>query len=431
MDINDFSSCSVVVCDDSRTNVHVLSQLAEEQGVAGVRGFTDPREALLHLQESADTIDLLLLDIEMPHMSGIEVLTALRDTFGDARPFAVLVITGARHRDIRHQALQLGANDFLEKPFEPLEVVLRVRNLLRVQHAMKAQQSLAQSLEQQVRERTAELAAMNEKLEETVAQRTSELLRAEKMASVGRLAAGIAHEINNPLGFVRSNLASLKGYVKLLLTLVNSLDQACGDRAAAEQAKKAADLEFLRDDLGSLFGESATGLERVARIVEKLRSFSRVDCEEMQESDLNADLDDTIELVAHELAGRIEVTRDYASLPLLRCHAGKLNQVFLNLIMNAIQAIDGKGVINLGSKALPDAIEICIRDSGKGMSPEEAKRIFDPFYTTRNIGKGMGLGLSEAYGIVRQHGGQIDVESSPGRGASFRIRLPLQPAPGG
>ena len=431
MDINDFSSSSVVVCDDSATNVFVLSQLAEEQGVGAVTSFTDPREALAYLVAPGNTIDLLLLDVEMPHMSGIEVLTALQQRFGDERPFAVLVITGARQRDIRHQALQHGANDFLQKPFDPLEVALRIRSLLRVQHAMKAQLSLAADLERQVDERTAQLAAINERLEETVSLRTHELLRAEKMASVGRLAAGIAHEINNPLGFVRSNLSSLKGYVKLLLALVNSLDQACGDRAAAEQAKKAADLDFLREDFDALFGESATGLERVGLIVDKLRSFSRVDCEDVQETDLNVDLDNTLALVAHEVAGRIEVVRDYAQLPPLRCDAGKLNQVFLNIIMNAILAIDGKGVLTLLTRALPEAVEICIRDSGKGMSPEEAKRIFDPFYTTRNIGKGMGLGLSEAYGIVRQHGGQIDVESSPGRGASFRIRLPLQPAPGG
>jgi len=269
-----------------------------------------------------------------------------------------------------------------------------------------------------------DLAAANERLEEKVQARTRELLRAEKMASVGRLAAGVAHEINNPVGFVQSNLGTLKGYADKLFTLIDDYDRAGGDQAAIEQARRTADLDFLRDDLADLLAESRSGLDRVAHIVQHLKDFSHVDEAELQDSDLNTDLENSLQVAWHALEDRIEVVRDYGRLPPVRCVPAQINQVFYNLIGNAAQAMEGKGTLTLTSRADGDWVEVAIGDTGKGMSAEAMQHIFDPFYTTRPVGKGAGLGLSEAYDIVDKHGGRIEVESEPGRGSTFRIRLP-------
>ena len=290
----------------------------------------------------------------------------------------------------------------------------------RVSALLDALHSLYHLLSEQNRD----LAAANERLEEKVQERTRDLLRAEKMASIGRLAAGVAHEINNPVGFVQSNLGTLKGYADNLFGLIDTMAAAGGDPAAIEQARKAADLDFLRSDLNDLLGESRSGLERVTHIVRHLKDFSHVDQAEMQEADLNTDLENSLQVAWHELKDRIEVVRDYGSLPAVRCVPAQINQVFFNLISNAAQAIEGKGRLTLTSRAADGWVEVAISDTGKGMSPEVMQRIFDPFYTTKQIGKGTGLGLSEAYDIVDQHGGRIDVSSEPGHGSTFRIRLP-------
>jgi hemerythrin-like metal-binding protein len=272
-------------------------------------------------------------------------------------------------------------------------------------------------------EQNRDLAAANERLEEKVQARTRDLLRAEKLASVGRLAAGVAHEINNPVAFVQSNLGSLKGYADDLFGLIEVYET--GDRAATEQARQAADIDFLRADMSDLLAESLSGLERVSHIVRHLKDFSHVDQAELQDSDLNTDLENSLQVAWHELQGRVEVVRDYGDLPAVRCVPAQINQVFFNLIVNAAQAIEGKGSLTLSTRAVDGQIEVAIADTGKGMSPEVVQRIFDPFYTTRPVGKGAGLGLSEAYDIVVKHGGRIDVESEPGRGSTFRIRLPV------
>jgi hemerythrin-like metal-binding protein len=272
-----------------------------------------------------------------------------------------------------------------------------------------------------------DLAAANERLEEQVQARTRELLQAEKMASVGRLAAGVAHEINNPVGFVQSNLGTLKGYADQLLALIDRYEQAGDDRAAIEQARQAADLDFLRADLAELLAESRGGLDRVAHIVRHLKDFSHVDEAGLQDSDLNAGLENSLQVAWHALEDRIEVVRDYGRLPAVRCVPAQINQVFFNLISNAALAMEDRGTLTLKSRAEGGWVEVSISDTGKGMATETLQHIFDPFYTTRPVGKGAGLGLSEAYDIVDKHGGRIEVESEPGRGSTFRIRLPAGP----
>jgi len=275
------------------------------------------------------------------------------------------------------------------------------------------------------------LADSNTQLEQKVDERTRELLQTGKMAAVGQLAAGVAHEINNPVGFVNSNLATLRRYAAQLLFVVDACETSMAGHAevaAKLRAIKAqADLAFLRADLPALIDESQAGLDRVTRIVQALKDFAHADPTEMQDSDLLAGLENTLNVLENELNSKVEVVRELAPLPPVRCIPGQINQVFMNLLLNAAQAIDTHGTITLQSDHDDKDVWIAIADSGCGMSEEVRKHLFEPFFTTRPIGKGTGLGLSVSWDIVvNKHHGRIDVESVPGKGSRFTVRLPLR-----
>ncbi|QBE62313.1 ATP-binding protein [Pseudoduganella lutea] len=250
-----------------------------------------------------------------------------------------------------------------------------------------------------------------------------QLLQSEKMASIGQLAAGIAHEINNPIGFVNSNMGTLQGYVGALLDLIDAYDRAiAGDASLVERMapmRQVADLAFVRGDVISLIHESIEGLRRVKEIVHSLREFSHVGETEWQLADLHRGLDSTLNIVANELRYKVSVITEYGNLPLVECRASQLNQVFMNLIVNASQAIAGKGKIRLRTGAQDGWVWIEIADTGGGIAPEHLTRIFEPFFTTKPVGSGTGLGLSLSYGIVTRHGGRIDVRSLQGEGSTF------------
>jgi two-component system NtrC family sensor kinase len=264
-----------------------------------------------------------------------------------------------------------------------------------------------------------EIAQLNKTLEARVEERTHELrdtqaqlVQSEKMRSLGQLVAGVAHELNNPIGFVHANLQLLDEYVAKLLQ--PDLDP--------EKRRK------VQDAITKLLTRSREGTERVKRIVQDLRTFSRTDQADLQQVSLNDEIDRTLALVEPRLKG-IELVRDYGELPPVRCFAGQLNQVFLNLLMNACDALDGRGTIRIQTRAEPPGVALRFEDDGPGMPPEVLSRIFEPFFTTKAVGKGTGLGLSLSHGIVARHGGQMQVESRPGEGARFTIRLPLEPPP--
>jgi PAS domain S-box-containing protein len=258
----------------------------------------------------------------------------------------------------------------------------------------------------------------------------NQLLQSEKMASIGQLAAGVAHEINNPVGFVNSNLNSLKHYVEDLLSLIASYEAqepglAEGVRAELNRLKQERDLEYLREDVPVLLRESADGLTRVKRIVQDLKDFSRVDNADWQEADLNAGLESTLNVVYNEVKYKADVRKNYGRLPPVRCLAAQLNQVFMNLIVNAAHAIEGHGVITLSTGHCGHWVWVEVSDSGCGMPAEVQRRIFEPFYTTKPVGKGTGLGLSLSFSIVQKHQGMIKVRSEPGQGSTFRVWIPL------
>ena len=293
---------------------------------------------------------------------------------------------------------------------------------------------LNESLESQVAERTRDLTTANAALENErreleqllgkVEEAQQQLLQSEKMAAIGQLAAGVAHEINNPIGFVNSNLSTLKSYSGSLFSVISAYET--GDAAAIEKARQAADLEFLREDLPSLLNESQDGLVRVTKIVQNLKDFSRVDQAEHQQADLNAALESTLNVVWNELKYKAEVIRDLKAIPAVDCVPAQINQVFMNLLLNAAQSIPQHGQIHVRSGCENEHVWFDIEDSGIGMTEETRRRIFEPFFTTKPVGKGTGLGLSISYDIiVKKHGGRMDVRSEPGKGSCFRIWLPL------
>ncbi|GAB4089866.1 ATP-binding protein [Hydrogenophaga soli] len=270
-------------------------------------------------------------------------------------------------------------------------------------------------------------------LQETQAQ----LLQSEKMASIGQLAAGIAHEINNPVGFVNSNMGTLKNYVDTLFELTANFEQAVQaipgqDAVKAQLAhfKAQADYEFLKGDVADLVRESLDGLKRVRDIVQSLRDFAHIGETDWQPADLHAGIDSTLTIANNEFKYKATVQKTYGTLPLVKCLPSQLNQVFMNLIVNASHAITSNGVIGVrtGTNDAKDWVWVEISDNGSGIPAGILQRIFDPFFTTKPVGKGTGLGLSLSYSIVAKHGGRIEVSSELGKGSRFTVHLPVNPS---
>ncbi len=288
-------------------------------------------------------------------------------------------------------------------------------------------------LEEKLEERSRSLEDINKKLMTS----QSQLVQSEKMASIGQLAAGVAHDINNPVGFVMSNLGTLAEYLQTLRTALDAYralaahidddhdDERTRLRAEIASIEAREDLGFILEDAIQLLDESQDGAKRIKEIVQNLRSFARLDEAQVAEVDLNKGIESTLNIVWNELKYKCTVTRDYGDIPTLRCFPGQLNQVFMNLLVNAGQAIEEKGEISIKTWVDDDEIHVRISDTGQGIPTENLSRLFDPFFTTKPVGKGTGLGLSVSYGIVQKHGGRIEVASEVGKGTAFTVSLPL------
>lgn len=306
------------------------------------------------------------------------------------------------------------------------------------------QKTIEQGLEQAVQERTLELQATNKKLAKDkddlielnrqLKEAQSHLVQSEKMASIGQLAAGVAHEINNPLGYINSNLHTLQQYLVDLEKVTDSakrmaaqLPQNNVDAASFNHFAKEKDLNFLHEDLRDLVKESMEGATRARQIVQDLRNFSRVNSQKLEMFDIEKGLDSTLNIVYNELKYKARIHKDYSGLPLFECVGSQLNQVFMNLLVNAAHAIDDFGDITIRTgRKDDDWIWVEVEDTGKGIPEDIRSKIFDPFFTTKPVGEGTGLGLSLTYKIIQDHHGEIELDSKVGQGTRFRVYFPLK-----
>ncbi len=323
----------------------------------------------------------------------------------------------------------------LKHAYDELEMLVQQRTgeLARAKAALEADMQERERSERELLRRNAELTELNTRLGEAQEQ----LAQSERLASIGQLAAGVAHEINNPIGYVQSNLGTLGSYLDDLFQLMSSYELALTEMPrdnpqliAAMQLKQEKDFDFLREDVPSLMAESHEGITRVRKIVADLKDFSRVDnSQEWQWANLHQGLESTLNIVNNEIKYKADVVKQFGDLPDIECLPSQLNQVFMNLMVNAAHAIpvNTRGTITLrtGMGEGGDTVWVEVADTGCGIEADHLKRIFDPFFTTKPVGKGTGLGLSLSYGIVQKHGGQIMVSSEPGKGSRFRVSLPV------
>lgn len=376
----------------------------------------DAQEALVRL--ASEPFALVITDVQMPGLSGIELLRKINEHFPDT---AVVMASGMDRTQRVLDAIRLGAYDYLIKPCDLDVLELTVERALERRRLLSDGKRYKQELEKH----NVELAHRKSELERLQAQ----MVHNEKMASLGQLAAGVAHELNNPAGFIYGNMEILRTCAAGLERLLRFYDNAQLPALLASEInaiKKEIDYKNSIEDLRSIVSDCHSGAERIRDIAQNLRLFSCLDEAEFKRVDLHEGLESTIRLLSQYYgSGRITLERDYADLPLVDCYAGQLNQVWMNLLVNAAQAISLEGKVRVVTRRENDIAAVSISDTGRGIAPEHLKKIFDPFFTTKPVGEGTGLGLSITYGIIERHGGSINIESRLGEGTIFTVAIPI------
>jgi signal transduction histidine kinase len=404
----------LVVDDEECVRQLFTSYLGETYSCAAA---ADAQEALELL--SREPFALVVTDVQLPGLSGIELLRKITDRY---KTTAVIIVSGIDRSQRVMDAIRLGASDYLVKPCELDVLSISVERALERRILVRNARRYKQDLEN----RNAELARQKTEMERLQAQ----VLQVEKMASLGQMAAGVAHELNNPAGFIYSNIDLLKEHIdRLKRCLADYDDVQLSPEAAARIAaiKKEIDYDNIVADLGSILSDCHIGAERIRDVVQNLRLFSRLDESAVKRVDLNEGIESTVRLLSgYYKSGSITLVRDYGEIPQVNCYAAQLNQVWMNLLVNAAQAIgESEGEVRITTGCEGHTVIVSINDTGPGIPPEQLKKIFDPFFTTKPVGEGTGLGLSISHGIIQRHGGKIEVESATGQGTTFTISLPV------
>ncbi|MBJ2270893.1 response regulator [Pseudomonas sp. MF6772] len=401
-------------------------------------GGQEGLQLLCTAMQQARPYALAFVDMRMPQgWDGAQTMEELWKVDPDLQ---VVVCTAYSDYSWEELLSRLKAHDrllILKKPFDNIEVQ-QMANTLAAKWDMARRARLKTGhLEQLVEQRTEALTLASQALQQEIDERKqlqSQLIQSEKLASLGQMAAGVAHEINNPVGFVTSNLGTLESDFKQLQRMLDAYQQAeaalapgdCLEQLSA--LRNELDLDFLKEDIPILIRESKDGIGRVTQIVKDLKNFSRVDNDEQwQWANLQQGIDSTLNIVASELKHKADVIKHYQPLPEIECLASQINQVVMNLVINAAQAMGPeRGTITLSNGVEGDRVWLEVADNGCGIAPHSLQKIFDPFFTTKPVGEGTGLGLSLSYGIVKKHHGDISVSSEVGRGTTFRVVLPIR-----
>ena len=443
---------NILIVDDTPANLQLLMSLLSEKDYL-VRPIPSGKLALqgIHL----DYPDLILLDISMPDMNGYEVCQQLKED-ERTRDIPVIFISAFDEVFDKLKAFEVGGVDYITKPFHAEEVFVRVETHLLLHRFQKGLQEKNKYQDRQLAEQNALLQQMNQKLEKAnqelsrrlqqLQEAQLQLVQAEKMATLGQLVAGIAHEINNPVSFLKGNIKPAQQYVQNLLALLDLYqDKLPSPGEKIETEIEEIDLEFLREDLPKIIDSMNLGVERIKTISTSLRTFSRSDKERQVEFDVRDGIDSTLLILKHRLKANekrleIEIIKDYGNLPEIKCFPGQINQVFMNLIANAIEAIDeidrggsfqeelaaNPNWIAIQTRQDGDRVTVKIADNGIGMTDEVKRRLFEQGFTTKEVGKGTGLGMAIARQIVEEkHGGKITCQSESGKGTELTLMLPI------
>jgi len=399
----------ILIAEDDFISRSFLQKILEGSGHT-VLFAEDGLKAWELFQEN--NIRMVITDWMMPEMDGLTLCRNIRQA--ELTHYVYLIfVTAKDQKSDTVKGLESGADDYIVKPLDPEELRSRIR----------AGQRIIQ-------------------LEDDYTATHIHMLQSEKMASVGQLAAGVAHEINNPTGFVSSNLKTLSDYqndIAKLLKQYRRLITDLKDITTKENLPSSiikqvehivayeteVDVDFILEDILDLIKESKEGTERIKKIVLDLKDFAHPGEDKVQTTDINKGIESTLNVVWNELKYKATVTKEYGDLPQVQCYPQQLNQVFMNILVNAAQAIEKQGEIKISTQALDGQVEIAISDTGAGIPKENLSRLFDPFFTTKEVGKGTGLGLNVAYQIIQKHKGTIDVESTVGKGTTFRVRVPV------
>lgn len=433
MDLNDTKPINVLVVEDDLINRTLMEGFLAESALSISQAeFAESLDATMTLLATRE-FDIVLLDLNLPDSSELDTLSKV---IQKAPNTAIIVVTGEYGEDLGLRAIASGAQDYLVKASFNHEMLEKS-----IHYAIerKRMEEAGKTAYRELKQAHADLKDMQ-----------SQIIQNEKLASIGQLAAGVAHEMNTPVGFVASNFETLDKYVAKIrdvLALYQDLteemaapaDHPWVDAVARIEAKRQAlKVDFILEDIPGLFQDSREGLERVTSIVQNLRDFSRIDQAQEQDAfNINRGIESTLVVAQNEIKYDADVHLELGDIPPVPCQAGQLNQVFLNILVNAVQAIksqgtEDRGTITIRTYAEGDAVVCEIQDSGPGMPEEVRTKVFDPFFTTKPVGKGTGLGLSVSYDIiVNKHEGQLQVESKVGQGTTFKIKLPMGPTESG
>ncbi|MCC5657557.1 hybrid sensor histidine kinase/response regulator [Nostoc sp. XA010] len=422
----------ILVVDDTTTNLEIVFNILTN---IGFKVLTENNGESAIKQIEYNPPDLILLDVMMPGIDGFETCKRLKQNSATC-DIPVIFMTANSDTDSKVKGLNIGAVDYITKPFHEEELLARIKTHLQLRN-------LTKNLENRVTERTAALSRALKDLQESQLQ----LVQTEKMSALGELVAGVAHEINNPVGFIHGNLQHASAYFQDMINIIN-LYQQHYPNPVPEIKKEIAeiDLKYMLADLPNLISSMKEGVQRIRDISISLRNFSRADSDRKVSSNIHDGIDSTIMILKHRLKASedhpdIQVIRAYDNLPEIECFIGQLNQVFMNLLANAIDALEesnvGRTYIEIEANPNQVLIQtsltenkkhilIRIKDNGVGMSPDVQQKIFDHLFTTKPVGQGTGLGLSIARQIVvEKHGGTLEVNSAPGQGSEFIIKLPI------